>query len=86
VPDGPPRRGPDARDIASGAPTGRRALYREAELEGRVRLPLSALTAAPTGEPSDRVLKVARTIADLAGADQIGATRVAEALPYRMIE
>ena len=32
----------------------------------------------------DRVRKVARTIADLAGADQIGVDHVAEALQFRM--
>jgi len=32
-----------------------------------------------------RVLKVARTIADLAGADTIGKAHVAEALSYRRI-
>lgn len=34
----------------------------------------------------DRVLKVARTIADLAGAAQIDATHIAETLQYRVIE
>ena len=33
----------------------------------------------------DRVLKVARTIADLAGADGIDADHVAEALQFRML-
>jgi magnesium chelatase family protein len=32
----------------------------------------------------DRVRKVARTIADLSGADAIGAEHVAEALQFRM--
>jgi magnesium chelatase family protein len=32
----------------------------------------------------DRVLKVARTIADLAGADIVGGEQVAEALQYRV--
>ena len=34
----------------------------------------------------ERVLKVARTIADLAGAEDIGASHVAEAISYRVID
>jgi magnesium chelatase family protein len=34
----------------------------------------------------DRVLKVARTIADLGGADHVAAGHVGEALQYRMVE
>src|SRR5688572_1631348 len=34
----------------------------------------------------DRVLKVARTIADLGGADRVGGEHVAEALQYRLME
>lgn len=33
----------------------------------------------------DRVRKVARTIADLVGAEQIGAEHIAEALQFRML-
>jgi magnesium chelatase family protein len=34
----------------------------------------------------DRVLRVARTIADLAGADEIGPDAVAEAIQYRQLD
>lgn len=39
---------------------------------------------ALSGRGLDRAVKVARTIADLAGADEVGADHVSEALAYRM--
>ena len=45
---------------------------------------LRALAMNLTARGYDRVRKVARTIADLAGEDRIAADHVAEALQFRM--
>ena len=39
-----------------------------------------------TARAYDRLLRVARTIADLDGADTLGASHIAEALSYRTID
>ena len=39
-----------------------------------------------TGRSHDRILRMARTIADLAGEETIGRTQIAEALAYRTLD
>ena len=61
------------------------AARREARMSAEAR---SALAAAVdrhglTGRGFDRVLKVSRTIADLAGVDRVTSEQVVEALAYR---
>jgi len=60
-------------------------IRREARLDGRAEdlLARAVDTMALTGRGFDRALKVSRTIADLAGAERVGAEHLAEALSYR---
>jgi len=54
--------------------------------EGRALLRRAVETFALSARGYDRVLKVARTIADLAGEESVAAEHVAEALQYRLVE
>ena len=77
-----------ARGVYCNAHMAPRHIKRHCELDGEAadlletameRLSLSA-------RAYDRILKVARTIADLAGQDHIGAEHVAEAIQYRSLD
>jgi magnesium chelatase family protein len=56
----------------------------DSESEGLLRLALSELSLS--ARAYDRILKVSRTIADLAGADKVDATHLSEAIQYRTLD
>jgi magnesium chelatase family protein len=56
----------------------------DAESEGLLRMALSELNLS--ARAYDRILKVARTIADLAAAERVGAEHLSEAIQYRTLD
>ncbi len=62
-------------------PAIRREAHLDAEAEGLLARAVDTL--ALTGRGFDRALKVARTVADLEGAERVAADHLAEALAYR---
>lgn len=78
--------GPDARycNAQLTAPEVRRHCRLDAAGQGLLKAALSRLGLSARAH--DRILKVARTIADLAGADAVGAEHVAEAVQYRSLD
>jgi magnesium chelatase family protein len=66
-----------AKDIKSFVPL-------DAESEGLLRMALTELSLS--ARAYDRILKVSRTIADLAGAEKVDATHLSEAIQYRTLD
>jgi len=56
----------------------------DADSESLLRMALSELSLS--ARAYDRILKVSRTIADLAGAEQVDATHLSEAIQYRTLD
>ena len=59
--------------------------YCETDTQGRRLLDAAVTRMTLSARAYDRIHKVARTIADLAGLDRIGADQIAEALQFRML-
>jgi magnesium chelatase family protein len=56
----------------------------DTDSESLLRMALSELNLS--ARAYDRILKVARTIADLAGVDKVDATHLSEAIQYRTLD
>lgn len=75
-------RGQEGPNAALGPAAARRAAA--LERDGEVLLGRAVERMALSARAHDRLLRVARTIADLAGAERVGAEHLAEALGYRV--
>ena len=78
----------DCKDIHCNAQMTERMIHRYAEpdAESRELLRMAMERLSLSARAYTRILKVARTIADLAGSDQVSSEHLAEAIGYRNLD
>ena len=69
--------------VAVNATAARRTLWRDVDQGAKAMLASAGEALGLSARGFDRVLRVARTIADLEASDRIGGTHMAEAIRYR---
>ena len=72
--------------VNANVPPGRLREFCPLDAAGEKALEMAIRRLALSARAHDRILKVARTIADIGGAEQIQAKHIAEAVQYRSLD